>query len=243
MAKQEEKGSLTPLLVIVGIAILTIGGIYFISQSGDDDANQNTAGGGNNGGSEVVKNYNQAPPGAQPPNVMGGPNAPVVIEEFADFQCPTCARVHPVVKEVTANYGTRIKYIFRNFPLPIHNNAYEAALSAEAAGLQGKFWQMQDQIFKGQPTWSSKQPNARETFKEYATKIGLDVAKFEADVTGLNAKARVDQDMRRANALAVNGTPAFYINGRPIPLGQITKTEFPKVIDAELKKFEKKEDE
>lgn len=240
MASQGNS-STTPILVIAGIGLALVLGIYLVSQSGEEDPtpNESNVSESSSGGDEARKKYNEAPAGATPANVLGSETSPVVLEEFADFQCPTCASKHPIVKEVISNYGQRIKYVFRNYPLPMHSNAYEAALSAEAAGLQGKFWQMQDLIFKNQATWSSQTPNARSTFKEYAQRIGLDVAKFEADVTGLSAKGRVDQDVRRANSLGVSGTPTFFLNGQPLRLNQITKESLPVVLDKELKKFEK----
>ena len=240
MASQGNS-STTPILVIVGIGFALVLGIYLVSQSGAEEEPSNSTI-ENTGGSEAaLKKYNEAPAGATPANVLGSQTAPVVLEEFADFQCPTCARVHPVVKEVISNYGQRIKYVYRSYPLPHFANSYEASLSAEAAGLQGKFFQMQDLIFKNQATWANQRPNARATFKQYAQRIGLDVAKFEADVTGMNAKARVDQDVRRANALGVNSTPSFFLNGRPLDVRQITKESLPVLLDKELKKYEKKD--
>ncbi len=95
--------------------------------------------------------------GAQPPNMLGSQNASVTVEEFADFQCPTCGVMHPKVKEVVSTYGSRIKFIFREYPLqiPAHDKAYEAAVAAEAAGLQGKFWEMQNLLFSNQQAWSA----------------------------------------------------------------------------------------
>lgn len=134
--------------------------------------------------------YLSAPPGAQPPNVLGSPAATVTVEEFADYQCPTCAVQHTKMKEITGLYGNRIKFIYRNFPLTqIHKNALEASIAAEAAGMQGsdKFWAMQNQLFTNQQTWSNS-TDVRKVFEEYAQKLGLDLAKYQADVAGLPAK-------------------------------------------------------
>ena len=79
-----------------------------------------------------------APPGAQPPNFLGSQNASVTVEEFADFQCPSCGATHPVMKQIQSMYGPRIKFIFRHFPLPMHDKAYDASVAAEAAGMQGQ---------------------------------------------------------------------------------------------------------
>lgn len=177
-----------------------------------------------------------APVGAQPPNMLGNPNASVTIEEFADFQCPTCATIHKVLKEVQAAYGSRIKFVFRNYPLTqIHKNAYDAAVSAEAAGRQGRFWDMQNLIFENQTAWSNS-ADARTVFNGYAEKLSLDVEKFKADVAGFEAKQRVDRDIERGRALNVSSTPTIFINGQAVPFEQMNLVALRQIIDAELAK-------
>src|SRR6185436_13247506 len=83
-------------------------------------------------------NMANVPLGANPPNYLGSPNAAVTVEEFADFQCPSCGATHPIMKQIQGIFGSRIKFVFRHFPLPIHDKAYEASVAAEAAGMQGK---------------------------------------------------------------------------------------------------------
>lgn len=183
----------------------------------------------------ALQAYRDAPPGAQPANILGSPTATVTVEEFADFQCPTCAAVHPKMKEINALYGSRIKYIYRNFPLPMHQHGYEAAVAAEAAGMQGKYWEMQNQLFPNQQAWANA-ADARKIFSEYAQKLGLDVNKFETDMLGLPAKSRVDLDLERGRALNVNSTPTIYINGKQIPFEQFDVAPMRQVIDAELQK-------
>lgn len=175
--------------------------------------------------------------GAQPPNMLGSPNASVTIEEFADFQCGACASVHPKMKELTSIYGSRIKFIFRNYPLAIaaHDKAYNAAVAAEAAGLQGRFWDMQNLLFTNQQVWTAN-PDYRRIWEEYASRIGIDVERFKNDMAGLNAKSRVDADMQRGRALNVNSTPTIFINGVSIPFEQISVEGLRPLIDAELQK-------
>jgi protein-disulfide isomerase len=181
-------------------------------------------------------NYANAPAGANPAHFKGNAAAKVVIEEFADYQCPTCASMHPTVQQIQAAYGDRIKIIFRNYPLTqVHPKAYDAAVAAEAAGLQGKFWEMQNQLFTNQQFWTTAADH-RKTFEEYAQKIGLDVQKFSADMAGMEAKSRVDADLQRARGLQVGSTPTFYINGRQIPFEDTEFNRFRQVIDAELQK-------
>jgi protein-disulfide isomerase len=175
--------------------------------------------------------------GAQPPNFLGSANASVTVEEFADFQCGACASVHPKMKQLSSIYGSRIKFIFRNYPLqiPAHDKAYEAATAAEAAGLQGKFWDMQNLLFTNQQAWTSN-PDYRKIWEEYAQRISLDVERFKNDMAGLNAKSRVDADIARGRALSVNSTPTVYINGVSVPSEQISVEGLRALIDAELAK-------
>jgi len=243
MSNTKNNNSNLPL-AIIGLVLVAalVGGWWFYSNSKASPVKSNT-------NSSVKKQpideearrqaYNEVAiksPGAQPANMLGSPTATVTIEEFADFQCPTCASVHSKMKEINALYSGRIKFVFRNFPLTqVHKNAYDAAVAAEAAGMQGKFWAMQDQLFSNQKAWSDSS-EARKIFEEYAQKIGLDVARFQNDMLGLPAKTRVDADLQRARALNLSGTPTVYINGREVPFEQTGVEMMRQVIDAELQK-------
>ena len=177
-----------------------------------------------------------APVGATPPNLLGSPTASVSVEEFADFQCPTCASIHTVMKNVQAAYGSRIKFVYRHYPLTqMHKNAYDASVAAEAAGQQGKFWDMQNQLFSNQAAWSNSN-TARQIFEGYAQNIGLDVEKFKTDMLGMATKSRVDADVQRGRALNVSSTPTIYINGVSVPFAQMNVDAIRQIIDAELQK-------
>lgn len=237
----QNNNSVLPI-AIIGLVLLValVGGWFWYSSTAkvNTPAN-NTTKTPNNSAENFAKDvYPKGSPGANPPNLLGAPNATVTVEEFADFQCGTCAVKHPVIKEVIATYGSRIKFIFRSFPLTtIHDKAYDAAVAAEAAGLQGKYWEMQNQLFTNQSSWATKDPVAfRGVLEEYATKIGLDVEKFKTDMAGLGAKSRVDLDMQRGKSLRVGSTPTFYVNGKPVSLEQMTAEGFKQLIDAELQK-------
>lgn len=197
--------------------------------------NKTGAGSSSKGGASQTDVYSKASPGAVPPNYLGAPNAAVTLEEFADFQCPTCAGIHPRVQELRAAYGDRLRIIFREFPLkiPQHDKAYEAAVAAEAAGMQGKFWDMQNLLFTNQQSWSISQ-SYRQTFQDYAQKLGLDVQKFSDDMAGLLTKNRVDADIQRGNSLGINSTPSIFINGRAVQ--DMTVEGMKKMIDDELQK-------
>ena len=148
-------------------------------------------------------------------HIRGNPDAPVTLEEFGDFQCPPCGKFSEFVEELLKEYNPRLRLVFRNFPLSGHEHAREAALAAEAAGLQGKFWEMHDTLYREQDTWS-KASNVRELFESYAGTIGLDVDQFKKDMDGDKARERVDSDRALADFLGVKATPTLFINNRPV---------------------------
>ena len=144
--------------------------------------------------------------------------------------------MHKTMKEINSLYSGRIQFTYRSFPLTqIHKNAYDAALAAEAAGLQGKYWAMQDQLFTNQQAWSNA-ADARKIFEDYAGKIGLDLTKFKDDMAGLPAKTRVDADLQRGRAIPIQGTPTVYINGYKLTPEQMELNAMRQIIDAELQK-------
>jgi NhaA family Na+:H+ antiporter len=156
-------------------------------------------------------------PGAQPMHVVGSDDAPVVLEEFGDFQCPPCGQMFPEVEKIRQDYGARLRFIFREYPLiRQHPHALLAAHAAEAAGLQGKFWEMHHALFENQRAWSPAQdPTA--LFESYARQAGLDVDRYRRDVGGNETDARVIADRERAQSVGVDSTPTFFVNGRKIP--------------------------
>ena len=148
-------------------------------------------------------------------HIRGNPNAQVTMEEFGDFQCPPCGSFAAFAGELLKEYDSRLRIVFRHFPLAAHEHAREAALAAEAAGLQGHFWEMYDVLYREQAAWS-KAPNTRELFESYAGTIGVNLDQFKKDMDGEQAKARVDSDQARAESLGINVTPTIYINGQPV---------------------------
>ena len=152
--------------------------------------------------------------GANPPHIRGNPNAPVTIEEFGDFQCPSCGLYHPEMKKIEAEFGDRVRVIFREMPLvPMHEHALLAAQSAEAAGLQGKFWEMHDKLYDNQKAWGEAK-DLVPIFVDYAKQIGLDTDRFMKDLNGEAVAQRIFQDGKRAHALNIQSTPSFFINGK-----------------------------
>src|SRR6266478_5042500 len=110
-------------------------------------------------------------------HIRGNPNAPVTLEEFGDFECPSCKNVATFLDEVVKEYQPSVRVIFRNFPLAMHQHSRDAALAAEAAGLQGRFWEMHDMLFREQVVWSSAS-DAGTLFDSYAETLGLDLNQF-----------------------------------------------------------------
>ena len=213
--ENNNKSSLPVAIIGVVLLVALIGGWWFynISKSNGAASNSNKTTGTEKNWAEIMS---KAPPGASPAWAKGSPSAAVTIEEFADFQCPTCASMHPKVNEIRSAFGERVRIIFRQFPLTqTHPYAYDAACATEAAGMQGKFWEMQNQIFNNQQSWSNS-TDARKIFTDYAKTLGLDVTKFSDDMISLAVKNRVDADMQRGRAIGVGSTPAFYINGKPL---------------------------
>ena len=148
-------------------------------------------------------------------HIRGNPNAPVTLEEFGDFQCPPCGSFATFSERLLKEYDSRLRIVFRNFPLPAHEHARDAALAAEAAGLQGRFWEMYDVLYREQVFWSYA-PNARQLFESYAGTIGLNLDQFRKDMDGEKAKERLDSDHARGDSLGVKVTPTFFINNQPV---------------------------
>ncbi len=238
-SKTPQKKSNTPILIIGAVLLGSVIGAwwyYNAQQSASTAGNANAA---NKANTQRPTNTipPNAPPGASPPNMAGSVSAFVTIEEFADYQCGACASVNPVLNEIKSLYGSRIKFVFRNYPLsiPAHDKAYDAAVAAEAAGLQGKFWDMQNLLFVNQQAWTAA-PAYKQMWKGYAEKIGIDVTKWEADMVGMAARARVDADLARGKALGVGSTPTLYVNGMSLPFSEMAVTKLKAIIDAELQK-------
>jgi protein-disulfide isomerase len=157
----------------------------------------------------------------------GSANAPIEMIEFSDFQCPFCLRADPTVQQVLKNYGDRIHFVYRHYPLPNHPNARPAAEAAACANEQGKFWPYHDRLFANPTKLSAAD------LKQHAADLGLNAAQFNGCVDSHKFKSEVDADVRDGEQAGVNGTPAFFINGRAIS-GAQPYDVFKKIIDEEL---------
>ena len=181
-------------------------------------------------------NVSSAPPDTTAQaHVRGESNAPVTLEEFADFQCPPCGLLHPELKKIEDEYGSRLKVVFRHYPVvTLHKHALQAAHAAEAAGLQGRFWEMHDMLFQNQAMWD-KADDVRPIFSDYARSLNLDVGRFNTDMDGTEVAKRILADQDRARQLRVRGTPTLFINGRQLPPVQFTLDGIRTAIDSALK--------
>jgi protein-disulfide isomerase len=161
----------------------------------------------------VVFNYGR--PGAEPMHVRGDPAAPVVLEEFGDFECLPCSQVFPSLEKLERDYGNRLVVVFRQHPLKKHRYGRDAARAAEAAGLQGKFWEMHDILYRNRDTWV---PAAYISpyLNGYAADLGLDVDRFKTDMEGAEVARRIAADEDRGESLGIDRTPVLFINGQKI---------------------------
>ena len=152
-------------------------------------------------------------PGAVPAHAHGPANAVVTLEEFADFQCPPCAALAELLRTFEKEFQGKLRIVFRQYPLEMHKHARMAALGSEAAGLQGRFWEMHELLYKKREEWANA-PDFRPLLNTYASTIGLDMDRFARDLEGPETQTRLKLDRERAASLSVNATPTVFINGR-----------------------------
>ena len=141
-------------------------------------------------------------------HIRGPTTAPITLVEYGDYQCPYCATTHPIINELRRRLGDRLRVVFRNFPRPdAHPHAEQAAEAAEAAGAQGKFWEMHDQLFEHFAAHDDAD------LVRYAARLGFELERFDADLAAHVFAPRVHDDVRGGQRSGVNRTPTFYING------------------------------
>jgi protein-disulfide isomerase len=169
-------------------------------------------------------------PGAEPLHIRGSTNARVKIEEFGDFQCPSCTALSPALGQAEQKYRGKVCVIFRQFPLASHPHAQEAARVAEAAGLQGRFWEMHDLLYGSQLIWT-RADDTRELFTQFAQSLGLDVERFKIDMESDRVNTRIVADQQRAASLGVNRTPAIFINDHRVPDTSLNQKALQEAID------------
>jgi len=191
-------------------------------------------------------------PGAEPAHIRGGANARVTLEEFGDYECAPCGLLAATLLKVEHAYGNRVRVVFRQFPLDMHTYALTAARAAEAAGLQGRFWEMHDLLYQNALKWSKDSPvlprrlirngardemakAVRPTFAGYAATLGLDVERFTKDMDSEQVSMRIKSDQERGASVGVDRTPILFVDGIGIPFSSLKETELKQVIDAALR--------
>ncbi|MFC7908226.1 DsbA family protein [Streptomyces nigra] len=157
----------------------------------------------------------------------------LTIVEFLDFECEGCGAYYPVVEQLREEYGDRVTFVARYFPMPGHRNGELAARTAEAAARQGKFEEMYNKLFTTQKEWGEAQESKESVFRGFAKDLGLDMTRFDADLADPNVAARIQADQRDGLALGVQGTPSFLFDGERITNPSSYKA-FKALIDAKL---------
>lgn len=181
--------------ILAAIAVL-LGGVFFLTNH-------------NSGNTPSSK-------GSVTNHVEGTGTSGVRLTEYGDYQCPACGQYYPLVKQVADTYKDQITFQFRNFPLvQIHRNAMAAARAAEAADMQGKFWEMHDTLYENQQTWSSSN-DTQSTFEGYAKQLGLNVQKFSTDFKSSVVNDRIQADIAEGSKLKIESTPSFFIDGKKV---------------------------
>jgi protein-disulfide isomerase len=194
----------------------------------------------------ITNNPNSPPPantndavvtgvaGAEPPHILGPNSAPAKLEEFGDFECPPCGALHPILVQMHKEFGDKLQITFREFPLaPAHQHAIAAASAAEAAGLQGKFWEMHDLLYENQKAWHEAF-DVRPIFEGFAKQIGLDMNRYQNDLNSDQVAERILNDGKRGHSMGVKGTPTVFLNGREVPFESLPSDKLRVLINLEL---------
>ena len=167
-------------------------------------------------------------------HVRGAKSPVVTIEEFGDFQCPPCSMMATLLKKMEEEHRSRLRLVFHHFPLVNHIHGREAALAAEAADSQGKFWEMHDVLYREQAVWS-KAEKVGPLFESYAGTIGADVQRFRKDVQDPAVAARVDADQKLGSSRGVTSTPTLFVNNVALPADQLNPAGVEKAVEKALK--------
>ena len=210
-----------PFIIVICVALLALGGGAFLYRA------KRSA----NATPKISKTETE--PSSESIHVLGPADAAVTLEEFGDFQCPPCGKLSEPINQLQKQYNLRV--IYRQFPLPIHAHAKEAAFAAEAAGRQGRFWQMHDLLYREQAVWS-KSTDARALFNAYAGMLQLDLNRFKKDMDGSEVQKQVEFDQRRGAGIGVKNTPTIFVNNEAVPGNEANPDGLPALIEAAIKK-------
>lgn len=168
--------------------------------------------------------------------VRGDEKAPVTIAEFSDLQCPACKAYKPMIDQALSEFSGKVKLLYKHFPLPSHKNGIPAAKAAEAAGSQGKFWEMHDLLFEKQDEWAIlNAADINEKLVSYAKELKLDEEKFKKDLEDKKLEEKITSQKDEGAGLGVNATPTFYINSQKVENLPPSYPELKKLIEKYVK--------
>ena len=220
------------LSIIVATILILVGAVFFFSKmdsSSSSDSNSSTP---------VSQENQKLLEVVSDDYIKGNKDASVTIVEYLDFECEACGAYYPLVKQLAEEFKNDVRFVNRYFPLPGHKNGLPAALAVEAAGKQGKYWEMHNILFDNQKNWGEKQSPDPAIFEGYAKQIGLNMDQFKKDVGSNEVKERVNRDKNSGTKLGVSGTPTFFLNGEKIPNPK-TPEDFKTFINAAILKAPK----
>lgn len=170
------------------------------------------------------------------PRSLGNPAATVVLTEYSDFQCPNCRWARPYLEALMKRYGGQVRFVYRYFPLNVHDKSWQAAIAAECAARQGKFWAFHDQMFDHQPDWAGLPlADAAKLWEGYAKDAGVDVPRWTQCQSDPSAKKAVDRDVAEGDAWDVDSTPTLFIGPRRLVGALQIQTFAAGIIEDELK--------
>ena len=172
-------------------------------------------------------------PGAEPAHIRGRAIAPVALEEFGDFECMPCFLLWPALRNLEHDYGDRLAVTFRQHPMIEHRRAPDAARASEAAGLQGRFWEMHDLLYLSRSQWA-RADDPRTVFSVFAGRLGLDVDRFKKDLDSAEVAQRIKADWDRGESLGIDRTPVVFVNGKRAQLQSDVEQGLRAEIDAAL---------
>ncbi len=166
----------------------------------------------------------------------GPKDSKATLVEYSDFQCPACGAYHPIIKQLIKELGDKMLFVYRYFPLrQIHKNAEISARAGEAAGKQGKFWEMHDMLFENQNKWADLSDSAvRDVFTQYATALKLNLDQFKKDLDSNATLDKINADYSGGTQSGVDSTPTFFLNGEKILNAPQTVEDFKKLIETRL---------
>ena len=212
-----------PFIIVGIVALLTASGATWLYRTKLAAASAAPA---------VTRNRPSDPAGSEV-HALGPADATVTLEEYGDFQCPPCGALSQPINELARDFP-RLRVVFKNFPLVMHQHANEAALAAEAAGLQGHFWQMHDLLYREQSIWS-KAADTRPLFNAYAAMLKCNVDRFKKDMASDAVSARVKADQKAGGKIGVTNTPTIFINNTVLPAASLNPADLRAAVEAALK--------